>query len=281
MRLIPQLHKSLVLGRCSWPSPAKLDNRPWPHMGGVACCCLDVAADAGAPPARVVETLPVDVNVGHCAASGAASSGDPGTAESTERRGVLATDLPEPEPPESASAVMPPLLNMELVIMLEREIHAHMGLQLDSMDGFSAFVDDIHPGAIHAWNCYHPPHMNLQVHDRIVGVNGIRGDPSRLLQEMKTSTQWVLTIQRPTLMHIVVGASLGLDLKYSPQGRSLLIAEVHDGTIKQWNESAQFFKVEKNDRIVEVNGFSGPATALLCPPTNSTDTLALCILHFD
>lgn len=207
-------------------------------------------------------------------------------------RGKSSTDCAEPLEPKLGAAVpsekavlsvlMPPAANLELVIMMERELGHNIGLSLDALDGMAAFVDDITFGAVRFWNNSNPPHMHLKVHDRIVGVNNIRGQPIKLLNELKTSTTWVLTVQRPILIHVVLtfGRPLGLDLKYAPQGRTLLICDIGEGAIKEWNEGPREFKVQRNDRILMINGNMGVAPWLLELPANSS-TLVLSILHFE
>lgn len=248
-------------------------------MGSVACC---YAHGDGKQDAAIL--VKGDVLVPSCEARATAAAAEPGAEGDVEDQAKVESSVVKvaevPVLTDSTPSAAVPLTNAELVIMLERRIDDHMGLHLDSMDGFSAFVDDILPGAVRVWNCFHPPHMNLQVYDRIVEVNGVRGEPSRLLDEMKASTLWVLTIQRPTLIRVVVRASLGLDLKYSPKGRTFLISEVNDGTVKEWNQGPQEFKVQRNDRIVGISGAGGTLPGRLSSAAES-EILTLAILHYD
>merc|ERR1740121_618992 len=101
---------------------------------------------------------------------------------------------------------------------------------------------------------------------------------------MKQSATWSLVIQRPIQMQVTVTAekaiSLGLDLKYSPNGRSLLIDEVlADGGIKRWNEEHPDKQVKALDRVIQINGKVGTAKDLLDSAANKT-CLDLVILRY-
>lgn len=194
---------------------------------------------------------------------------------------------------ESAVEVVVPLAGREVVdpdshgdeviILMQHEVGDDIGLNLDTLDGCASFVDGIMPGSIKRWNATHPPNLHLSVHDRIVQANGMCGAKFNLFQELSAAAFWTLTIQRPVRIHIIVNfqqfTSLGLDLKCAPSGHTLLISEIRDGAIKEWNAGPQQQKVQKNDRIFEVNGATGTARELL-KAVAYFDNLVLAILHY-
>merc|ERR1712032_1151112 len=101
---------------------------------------------------------------------------------------------------------------------------------------------------------------------------------------LKRETKWALVIQRPVESRItIMNSSLGLALKYSPSGNSLMINSVDEGPIHEWNEGKKGRLVKRFDRIVEVNGTRGLplslAQALQLTVANST--LDLIITHYD
>merc|ERR1719277_1015644 len=149
---------------------------------------------------------------------------------------------------------------------MTRNPQDNIGLNLDALDGVSAFVDDIIPGAVQTWNSTHSLSEGLQVHDRVKSVNGVRGETDKLLSELKSTTVWKLSVHRPEEIRVVVDCkkhpSLGLDLKYSPNGNTLLIADFGEGAIKEWNKGPQQVKIKQFDRIVSINGVRGPARSL-------------------
>jgi hypothetical protein len=176
-------------------------------------------------------------------------------------------------------------LPQTLEFILTRNPQENIGLNLDALDGVSAFVDDIIPGAVQAWNKTHSSQEGLKVHDRIKAVNGVRGETDKLLSELKSTTVWKLSVHRPEEIRVVVDCrkhpSLGLDLKYSPNGNTLLIADLGEGAIKEWNKTVELPKqVNKFDRIVAINGIRGTARSLLESAANS-DGLDLIILHYE
>jgi len=174
-----------------------------------------------------------------------------------------------------------------IIIQLDRSQETNIGLNLDALDEETAFVDGILPGAIQTWNRTYPTQPTLQVYDRIVCVNSMTGETDQILREMRQSLNWNLVVDRPKELKIFVDCtkypSLGLDLKYSPNGGSLLIASIGDGAIKDWNTkmtNGGGVGIEPRDRIIEVNSIRGSARDLLDAATNVT-SLNLVILHYE
>mmetsp|Transcript_69714 Transcript_69714/g.145677 ORF Transcript_69714/g.145677 Transcript_69714/m.145677 type:complete len:240 (-) Transcript_69714:208-927(-) len=170
-----------------------------------------------------------------------------------------------------------------IALQLDRSLQANVGLNLDALDEQSAFVDGIVPGAIDTWNRTHADEEKLFVYDRILSVNGVRGHTEQILREMRQSLTWNLIVERPEEVKIHIDCtknpSLGLDLKYSPKGGSLLIASIGDGAVKEWNATSIGEKILPRDRIIEVNGIRGTARKLLETATNVT-TMDLVFLHY-
>lgn len=63
-------------------------------------------------------------------------------------------------------------------------------------------------------------------------------------------------------------------------GSTLLISELEEGPLKEWNAGSTSWKVQKLDRIVEINGVRGTSLQLLHAGMDNT-TLDLCILHYE
>eukprot|EP00405_Crypthecodinium_cohnii_P024613 CAMPEP_0206488226 /NCGR_PEP_ID=MMETSP0324_2-20121206/42252_1 /ASSEMBLY_ACC=CAM_ASM_000836 /TAXON_ID=2866 /ORGANISM="Crypthecodinium cohnii, Strain Seligo" /LENGTH=241 /DNA_ID=CAMNT_0053967141 /DNA_START=202 /DNA_END=927 /DNA_ORIENTATION=+ len=166
---------------------------------------------------------------------------------------------------------------------LVRDSKVNIGLNLDALDGVTAFVDDVVPGAVESWNSSHPPHERLQVYDRILTVNNIKTDTDSMLAELKVATNWKLCVIRPTEVQVSVDCtmhpSLGLDLKYSPNGNTLLISELGEGAIKEWNKNSTM-QITRFDRIVGINGVRGGARSLLQTAADC-ESLQLAILHYE
>jgi len=151
-------------------------------------------------------------------------------------------------------------------LQMDRLPGVPVGLKLDSLDGVTCFVDSISKGSVETWNEFHtkPGDLVLQKSDRIVSVNGCSGNPDLMMSELKTATSWELEVLRPREVTVSLGStnSLGLDLRYSPSGNSLLLADLGTGTFAETNRKLQR-PVKKMDRIIEVNGKRGHAKELL------------------
>jgi len=282
-------------------------------MGGQqSCCCaadkdseklVPVSAlgsgagttdEAYSQAAQAADQEPSAFHGAPTAASEAPAAAAP-PAEAKDRSPVAEPPAPAKEEVKKAepaaepkAATSPPLQGFikgnEFIVRIERSLETNIGLNLDALDEESAFVDGILPGSIEAWNQAHPSDPRLQQYDRILGVNGLRGHTDTLLREMRQNAVWDLVVHRPIEVKISVDCAknptLGLDLKYSPNGGSLLISTVSEGAIREWNQSSSSScKVGKHDRVIEVNGVRGTARQLLDTATNVT-TLDLVILHF-
>lgn len=172
-----------------------------------------------------------------------------------------------------------------LRLSIERAAGATIGMNLDVTDLVSLVVVDILPGSIREWNEAQPrPGQQLRVNDRIVEANGASEDAQKMLCVLKDSTMWQLVVQRPAEYRAVIERhgvlSLGLDLRYALTGTSLMIADIGDGPIKDWNARSSTRKVKKFDRIIELNGVRGSAQQLL-RAGKGQETLDMCILQYD
>lgn len=158
----------------------------------------------------------------------------------------------------------------------------NVGLNLDALEGFAAFVDDIGPGAVQNWNKSHPDSKQLLVNDKIVCINGVSCDTTQIVAEMKATTEWHLTVMRPRHIKVEVNSkkegNFGLDLKYSPTGKTLLVAAVGDGAVRRWNDSAEV-KIMNGDRIFGINGATGLSKTLLQAASETTE-LEIDFLHY-
>lgn len=193
-----------------------------------------------------------------------------------------ASQVTLPSSPERPELVMLKPRKGELAVFVSRPPEAPIGLNLDALEDNATFVDDILKGAIQTWSESHPKDEHLHRYDRIVGINAVRGSTNQLLSEMRQTVDWHLIVQRPTTISVSVDCeknpTLGLDLKYSPNGVSLLVANIGEGAIKEYNKIGKI-PVAPNDRIVEINGVRGTARRLLEAATD-VDSLDLEVLHY-
>jgi len=157
-----------------------------------------------------------------------------------------------------------------------------IGLDIDLIDGLSAVVVDIKEGAIKSWN-ERNPELALRLNDRVVDVNGSRGDANNLVTRLKSDTTWVLQVQRPSEFPVSINRadapSLGMDLRYAPNGTTLMITQVGDGPMQDWNRQHPEKVVHRHDRIIQLNGVRGSPHDLL-QASEDAETLDLVIVHY-
>jgi len=160
----------------------------------------------------------------------------------------------------------------------ERESSA--GLALDPKDSCSAVVISVWPGPVQAWNMANRD-REVRPNDRIISVNGARGDVQLILDRLREDQDLEIVLRRPTEFRVLVAAkrSLGITVRYAPHGTSLLVDRVNQhGLVKVWNMAYPDHEVQVHDRIVEVNGIRGPPDLLL-RELNSAGALELVIFR--
>lgn len=147
-----------------------------------------------------------------------------------------------------------------------------LGLDVDTIDGPTLLVNDIQDGLISRWNKKNKG-MEVRRGDRFTEVNGVKGDGAKLIKELTVKEFLKVTVRRPDLFQVKLhrrkSTSLGLDFSYNLGGASLLVKGVKSGLVKDWNSASEGFKVQKNDRVIEVNGINGSPqelSAMLAAP---------------
>lgn len=109
----------------------------------------------------------------------------------------------------------------------------------------------------------------LKQFDRIMKVNDVTGNPQDLIVEMNKSISVVMAIKRPAERRVAIdrsgprGKLLGLGLA-NLDGLSLFVKDVvADGLVHAWNEEHPGERIEKDYRVVEVNGVRDNSQAML------------------
>jgi len=255
------------------------------------CCSAKDGEDAAQPLAKVHtrSTWAEDVVEDASPAGGPTLYQEP-TAQSSggfKESAKIAMSQPEEindEKENNNATARTPKSGNEFLVMVERSLQEVIGLNLDVTDGLSLVIVDILPGVVQTWNEKHPNAPRLQINDRVIEANGMRGDAKKLMTVMKQSTVWTLMVQRPVEVEIVINRSgligMGIDLRYAPNGTSLMITEVDDGPFKDWNQcSGAAAQIQTCDRIIEVNGTRGSSQELLKAGLD-LEALSLKVLHY-
>jgi len=127
----------------------------------------------------------------------------------------------------------------------------------------------VNHGPVERWNQCNPG-LVVKHPDRIVAVNGIRGDSWKLLDMLKANEPLVLHILRAREFRISLRKAhakshIGLDV--SDHGQSLLIRKVRPGVIEGLDPSYAV-QVHSGDRIIEANGVRGESRKILTVISN-------------
>eukprot|EP00413_Alexandrium_margalefii_P000169 CAMPEP_0204519440 /NCGR_PEP_ID=MMETSP0661-20131031/4734_1 /ASSEMBLY_ACC=CAM_ASM_000606 /TAXON_ID=109239 /ORGANISM="Alexandrium margalefi, Strain AMGDE01CS-322" /LENGTH=191 /DNA_ID=CAMNT_0051524943 /DNA_START=126 /DNA_END=698 /DNA_ORIENTATION=- len=88
--------------------------------------------------------------------------------------------------PPAAAKVGEPGRGAEFSISIDKSTGTRLGVDVDHQDGHTLLIDAITGGLAEKWNTEHPD-CALRQGDRIVEVNGIRGDVLQLVEECKKS----------------------------------------------------------------------------------------------
>ncbi|CAK9013024.1 Putative NADPH:quinone oxidoreductase 1 [Durusdinium trenchii] len=104
-------------------------------------------------------------------------------AHERDRGGFLDVVPTAPETPVVEESAPAPR-DGEFIIVLDKTNGERLGMDVDHEDGRTLAVDAITGGLIQKWNEEHPDKA-LKPKDRIVEVNGLRGDVLQLVDECK------------------------------------------------------------------------------------------------
>lgn len=139
-----------------------------------------------------------------------------------------------------------------------------LGLDVDDSSGSSLLVLRVHDGVFQEWNEAHPEFL-IQHGDRIVGVNGVRGDAQALLQKLRNDDFLLLALEKPAEFLLRVerlsgSDKIGVDVSMS-LGNCLVVRQAlvdyHNGL------GGKTSVLRTGDRIKQVNDINGDAAAML------------------
>lgn len=89
-------------------------------------------------------------------------------------------------------------VDVEYRITLDKTQGARLGIDVNHEDGKELSIESIEEGLVEMWNKEHPDKEVLP-EDRIIEVNGVRGEVSLLLQECKQNIMLEVTLVRSEL----------------------------------------------------------------------------------
>jgi len=83
----------------------------------------------------------------------------------------------------------------EFTVEVVKTPESKLGVDVDHQDGLTLFVDQVTDGIIRAWNQQNPE-QQVQHGDRIIEINGLRGDVHKLIDECKKSQTLVMKVRK-------------------------------------------------------------------------------------
>lgn len=178
------------------------------------------------------------------------------------------------------------LSDKEFRVTIDKESpDTFLAIDVDSSDGFTLLVRRINEGLVTGWNrtVGDATQCDVRMYDRILEVNGMRGDSQDLLMALRTGATIEMVVRRPTLYRLALtkgfsGEPLGLVID-GVDGVNLLVEHLNEhGVFADWNRNHWQQPIRRSDRIVEVNGVRGSAKKLL-EAIHRDDHLELSLEH--
>mmetsp|Transcript_34838 Transcript_34838/g.81371 ORF Transcript_34838/g.81371 Transcript_34838/m.81371 type:complete len:306 (-) Transcript_34838:170-1087(-) len=152
-------------------------------------------------------------------------------------------------------------LGSEFMVKLDRSKGDSLGIDVTHTDGVSLLVENITVGLVLEYNCKNAEKRVL-AGDRVVEVNGVRGNVTKMLQECRQHQELSLTFLRAPLGDFSVvlykgeDRRLGVDVDHS-NGAYLRVESISSGVVKDWNAAHPDRAVRVGDCIIEVNNRRG------------------------
>lgn len=172
-------------------------------------------------------------------------------------------------------------------VTVEREGESFFGMDLSAAGPVlmvSAVADP--KSLIGCWNSTCASHLQVVQYDRLVTVNGFAGGNGKeTLALLKGSKgQIVLAFERANIFEADINISEGqkLGLKFSAGPNFLLIIDVQDGSVQEYNASAQPpLQIQPGARVISVGGRTGTGKELMSAIDAMTGTAKIQIASWN
>jgi len=134
-----------------------------------------------------------------------------------------------------------------------------LGLGLDSTDKDFCIIKEISEGMVMNYNKTCPASKAIKIFDRIISVNGRPGsltEFAKVLADLRDDTSLSIEVLHPTETSVLLKKPgvLGITLNYKNGSVGLLVKDIQDGLLDDWNKSHPDTPIKSGDLIVGVNG---------------------------
>lgn len=216
--------------------------------------------EADAPPAKVVEQESrFDV--------------------SSESAVAQAADKPAP----SSDVVSSQFIEFEAT--LDKSGGEKLGLDISAYDGKTLLVGRVKPGPVERWNTQHAAQWEMCIlrGDRVIAINGVRGDSDELLGAARADVL-NMTICRRIEFAVTIeynaNDNFGLDFEDTPD-RCVVISSVNEGIAADSNQyNPADMEIRPGDQVLQLNGADAEGaeavrtTLVACASSNAAGTLS-------
>ncbi|CAK9067559.1 Uncharacterized protein SCF082_LOCUS34181 [Durusdinium trenchii] len=168
--------------------------------------------------------------------------------------------------------------------ILVRDSNGIIDMSLEKSDVDYVMIKDITQPVLD-WNNANP-RVPMHIYDRILMVDRRRGsgDSAKSLQAPMPMPGQPVTLlcQRPIVRQLKFSkpAKLGMSTNFMPKDSvKPWIDAISEGSVKEWNQKRPEACVREHDRILSVNGFEDPPTAMVLQLLKEAD-VEITVLHY-
>lgn len=141
------------------------------------------------------------------------------------------------------------------------------GIEADPMDGAVMEVCVIRDGLISKYNAsVKDENEQMKLGDYIVSINGVKGDTDAMVTVMQKPSRKTVSVRRLKTWEVNLkqsGAALRPCMNRASNGRTLLIVDADDKIFKDWNLANPDLDIQKNDRILMINGIDSESEKMM------------------
>jgi len=150
-------------------------------------------------------------------------------------------------------------------VTLLKDTGATLGLELETTDGRTAVVTSIAaPGIAADWNksC---GDRQIQAGDCVLSVNGVSGNSLDIVAKLREDVKLEIKFAQAEEQRILIskqGRPLGLHVTHGTNSKSVVIEEIVEGAVADWNSENPGRQLKPGDRILQVDGNGDPEAFL-------------------